>query len=106
MVKFPVLKLFGTRYGERIQGGQGKALGPSGYRVGLRSQLLSGTGWGGVWEPVLEKEGGKMGSKVEVVELDLEVLLQGSWEQYVVDCGQKGQRKKKKNLNRDLETLY
>ena len=61
------------------KGGQGKALGPSGYWVGLRSQLLSGTGWGGVWEPVLEKEGGKMGSKVEVVELDLE-RLQGNWE--------------------------
>ena len=49
--------------------------------MGLRSQSFSqaqaGEGFG---RPVLEKEGGKMGSKVEVVELDLQ-LLQGSWEQ-------------------------
>ena len=34
----------------------GKALGPSGWRVGLRSQLVAGTGRGGGWLP--EKEGG------------------------------------------------
>ena len=49
--------------------------------MGLRSQSLSqaqageGVGsWGG-----LEKEGGRRGQKVEVVELDLE-LLQRDWE--------------------------
>ena len=43
VVKFPVLNLFGTRFGVRIWGGQDKALGPSGYRVGLRSQSFSQT---------------------------------------------------------------
>ena len=49
--------------------------------MGLRSQSLSqaqageGVGsWGG-----LEKEGGRRGHKVEVVELDLE-WLKGDWE--------------------------
>ena len=47
------------------------------------SELISGTGWGGVWElgsgsGLLEKEGGRRGHRVEVVELDLELLL-GDW---------------------------
>ena len=83
-MRFPVLNLFGTRYEDRNKGGQDKALGPSGYRVGLRSQsssqALAGEAW---WElrsrPVLEKEGERRGRKVEVVELDLE-RLQGDWE--------------------------
>ena len=36
MVKFPVLNLFGTGYRQGTSRGQGKALGPSGWRVGLR----------------------------------------------------------------------
>ena len=53
--------------------------------MGLRSQSLSQAQAGeGDWEllwwrPALEKEGGRRGRKVEVVELDLE-LLQGDWE--------------------------
>lgn len=46
------------------------------------SELFSGTGWGGGWElqwPAPEKEGGRWGRKVEVVELDLG-LLQQDWE--------------------------
>ena len=65
-MRFPVLNLFGTRYEDRNKGGQDKALGPSGYRVGLRSQsssqALAGEAW---WElrsrPVLEKEGERRG---------------------------------------------
>ena len=55
--------------------------------MGLRSQSLSqaqageGVGsWGG-----LEKEGGRRGHKVEVVELDLE-WLQGNWERLGGGC--------------------
>ena len=42
---------------------------------------------------------------MEVVELDLE-RLQKNWEPQGVGCGPKGQRKKKRNLSRDWETLY
>ena len=57
-------------------------MGPSGERVGLKSQNLPPTqaeekGWE-QW-PGFEKEGGRRGHKVEVVELDLE-SLQGDWE--------------------------
>ena len=51
-----------------------------------------------------EKEGGRRGCKVEVVELDLE-LLQRDWELLGVGCGQKG-RRKKESLNREGETSY
>ena len=50
------------------------------------SERFSGTGWGGVWDlprwqrSALEKEGGRRGPKVEVVELDLK-WLQRVWEQ-------------------------
>ena len=52
--------------------------------MGLRSQSLFQTQaregvWELWWRPALEKEGGRRGRKVEVVELDLE-LLQGDWE--------------------------
>ena len=76
-VKFPVLKLSGTRYGRgsREVGVEGGA---------EVSECFSGTGWGGVlgsaqWSPALKKEGGRRGRKVEVVEMDLK-QLQGDWE--------------------------
>ena len=75
--------------------------------MGLRSQSLSqaqageGVGsWGG-----LEKEGGRRGHKVEVVELDLE-WVKGDWECYGVGCGRNGLREKKKSLKSVQETLY
>ena len=41
-VKFPVLKLFRTGYGEGISGGPGKALGPSVIFLSLCSQVKPG----------------------------------------------------------------
>ena len=64
--------------------------------MGLGSQSLpleqAGEGVRERW-PVIEKEGGRRGRKVEVVELDL-AQRQG------VGCGRKG-RRKKKSLNRE-----
>ena len=59
-------------------------------------------GWEQWQWSALEKEGGRRGCKVEVVELDL-MWLQQEWELYEVGCDQKGQRRKKQSLNRDQE---
>ena len=53
--------------------------------MGLRSQSLSQAqagegGWEGWWRPALEKEGGRRGSKVDAMKMDLE-QLPGDWEQ-------------------------
>ena len=81
--------------------------------MGLKSHSLSQAQSGeGCWELwprlALEKEGGRRGRKVEVVELDLE-QLKGDWDRWGwgrgMACGWKGPRKKK-NLNKGRETLY
>ena len=54
--------------------------------LGSQSSPLEQTREG---RPALEKEGGRRGCKVEVVELGLE-RLQGGWERQGVGCVRKG----------------